>query len=257
MSKIKGIILAGGKGSRLDPLTRVTNKHLLPIYNRPMINYPINTLVRAGVKDIMIVAGDEYVGHFLRLLGTGRDFGCKFTYEVQRGHGGIAAALSLTRDFAKDHKMAVILGDNIYEDDFSKDITEYVNDPNDGARIFLKECEDANRFGVAELDQEKKILNIEEKPKNPKTNFAVTGFYLYDHNVYKIIDRLEPSDRGELEITDVNNWYIKQDIMKARFVDGDWTDSGTFESLYRAGRVARKLHLNKQLEAIQTKINQD
>ncbi len=242
---MKGILLAGGNGRRLDPLTNVTNKHLLPVYDRPMVYYPLQTLKNAGIRDILIVTGKEYAGGFLKLLGSGRDYGCRFNYEVQDEAGGIAQALGLAQDFVDAESCAVILGDNIYEDDFAQTISHF--EGQNGARIFLKEVTDAQRFGVAEFDPQnpKKIIHIEEKPAQPKTNFAVTGFYLYDRHVFDVVKGLKPSGRGELEITDVNNYYIQKGQMEAHIVQGDWTDAGTFESLYRANRVARKIALTK------------
>lgn len=233
--KMKGIILAGGTGSRLDPLTKVTNKHLLPIYNQPMIYYPINTLKGAGLEDILIVSGTHHAGHFLELLGRGEDMGVKFSYTIQVQAGGIAEALSLAEDFSEGDNVAVILGDNIFEDNFKEEITSF----KEGARIFLKEVPDAYRFGVAEL-RDDRVINIQEKPKEPKTNYAVTGIYLYDSGVFEIIRGLKPSRRGELEITDVNNSYIRDNQMDARIVEGYWSDAGTFESLYRASSYMRK-----------------
>ncbi len=237
---MKGVLLAGGNGRRLNPLTDITNKHLLPVYNKPMILYPLLTLIDAGIKDILVVTGREYAGGFLKLLGSGRNFGCSLTYEIQDDAGGIAQALGLADDFANGQNVAVILGDNIFEDNFKKDIEEFKQQG--GARVFLKQTKDASRFGVAELDGDK-IVNIEEKPEHPKTNLAVTGFYLYDKGVFDIIKKLQPSGRGELEITDVNNHYIQNGLMKATVVEGNWTDAGTFESLYRANRVARHIEL--------------
>jgi len=237
---MKGILLAGGNGRRLNPLTDITNKHLLPVYNKPMILYPLQTLIDAGIKDILVITGREYAGGFLKLLGSGRNYNCSLTYEIQDDAGGIAQALGLAEDFAAGHNIAVILGDNIFEDNFKKDIDAFREEK--GARIFLKKAKDAGRFGVAEIKDDK-IVNIEEKPKNPKTDLAVTGFYLYDSNVFDAIKTLKPSGRGELEITDVNNHYIQQDLMKAHLVEGNWTDAGTFESLYRANRVARNIEL--------------
>lgn len=240
---MKGIILAGGNGRRLDPITHVTNKHLLAVYDKPMIFYPLRTLLDAGIKDILIITGKEHAGGFLRLLGSGKSFGCRFAYEVQEEAGGIAQALGLAEDFADGENCAVILGDNIYEDNFSEYINSFQNSK--GAHIFLKDIEDAHRFGVAEVDGDR-IINIEEKPKNPKTTYAVTGLYLYDSEVFEVIKTLKPSGRGELEITDVNNHYISKKSMKFSFVQGDWTDAGTFESLFRANRVARKIVLTQQ-----------
>lgn len=238
---MKGIILAGGLGSRLSPLTKITNKHLLPIYNKPMIYYPIETLIGAGVTDIMIVTGGSSAGDFLRLLGNGKEFGLKhINYTYQQGEGGIAEALSLTEHFADKDKIIVILGDNIIEDS----IKEYVDDfkkQKEGAKILLKEVEDPERFGVAEV-KDGKIVGIQEKPKKPKSNYAVTGIYMYDGKVFDIIKKLKPSWRGELEITDVNNAYLQKGTLTYGTLKGWWTDAGTFESLYRANRlVAAKL----------------
>lgn len=245
---MKGIVLAGGNGRRLGPITNITNKHLLAVYDKPMIFYPLQTLIDAGIKDILIVTGKEFAGGFLRLLSSGRDFGCRFWYEVQDEAGGIAQALGLAENFVDGEKSAVILGDNIFEDNFLENVREFEK-AKSGARIFLKDVPDANRFGVAEL-KEDKVVNIEEKPKNPKTNFAVTGFYMYDSAVFDIIRKLKPSNRGELEITDVNNYYIQQGTMKANMVKGEWTDAGTFESLFRANRIARKIVLEKSGTAV-------
>ena len=234
MKGIKGVILAGGSGTRLGMLTRVTNKHLLNVWDRPMILYPLEILLKAGIKDILIVSGPEHSGHFLRLLGSGKEFNARFTYEIQDESGGIAQALSLAEDFSDGKNLAVILGDNIFQDNLSQDINSFRS----GAKIFLKEVPDADRFGVAEI-KEDKIINIEEKPKNPKTNYAVTGFYLYDSKVFDIINSLKPSKRGEYEITDVNNYYIKNGIMQYSIVKGFWSDAGTFESLFRAAKSIR------------------
>lgn len=231
---MKGIILAGGKGNRLNPLTNVTNKHLLPVYDKPMIFYPLNTLLKTGIRDILIVTGTEYAGGFLKLLGSGKKFGCRFTFEVQEEASGIAHALGLAKDFADGDDTAVILGDNIFEDDMASAVNYF----HSGAHIFLKEIPDAKRFGVAEI-KGNKIISIEEKPANPKSNLAVTGFYLYDHTVFDIIKTLKPSGRNELEITDVNNHYIAQRKMNYTILAGEWTDSGTFESLYKANTIAR------------------
>ncbi|MEK6869829.1 MAG: sugar phosphate nucleotidyltransferase [Nanoarchaeota archaeon] len=226
---MKGVILAGGFGKRLGMLTRVTNKHLLPIYDKPMIVYPLQKLLDAGIKEILIVSGPDHAGHFLNLLGSGKEFKVHFTYEIQDEAGGIAQALGLAEDFADGDNLAVILGDNIFMDDLSEEINSFTG----GAKIFLKETEDANRFGVAEIKGDK-IVRIEEKPKNPKTKYAVTGLYLYDSKVFGIIKGLKPSARGEYEITDVNNRYIKKGLMKYSIVKGFWSDAGTFESLFRA-----------------------
>ncbi|MDP8261880.1 MAG: sugar phosphate nucleotidyltransferase [Candidatus Ancaeobacter aquaticus] len=236
---MKGIILAGGLGTRLSPLTKITNKHLLPIYDKPMIYYPIETLVAAGVKDIIIVTGGNNAGDFLRLLGNGKDFGLKhINYTYQEGEGGIAQALGLTEHFVAGDRIMVVLGDNIIEDD----ITCYVEDfkkQKDGAKILLKEVEDPERFGVPVFDGDT-IVNIEEKPKNPQSNYAVTGIYMYDSSVFDIVKNLKPSSRGELEITDVNNEYIRRKNMTYGTLKGWWTDAGTFESLYRATNLVTK-----------------
>lgn len=227
---MKGIILAGGTGSRLLPLTKVTNKHLLPVYDKPMIYYPLETLIGMGIKDILIISGSGHAGHFLNLLGSGKEFGVKLSYAIQEEAGGIAQALGLAEDFADTDNVSVILGDNIYEDKF--DLSDYKS----GAKIFLKEVNDPQRFGVAEIVEDK-VVSIEEKPKTPKSNFAVTGLYVYDNSVFSIIKNLKPSQRGELEITDVNNAFIKEGKMKADFVKGYWSDAGTFESLIRASNL--------------------
>ena len=231
---MKGIILAGGSGSRLYPLTKVTNKHLLPVYDKPMIYYPLQTLIDAGISDILIVSGRGHAGHFLELLGSGNEFGVRLTYEIQEEAGGIAQALQLAEDFAKGDDIAVILGDNIFEGGFKKEFDNF----EDGAKIFLKEVPDANRFGVAEIEGSS-VVSIEEKPKNPKSNYVVTGLYLYDNMIFKIISTLKPSDRGELEITDVNNSYIKNSKMDFSIVEGLWSDAGTFESLFRASELVK------------------
>ena len=233
---MKGIILAGGSGSRLHPLTKITNKHLLPVYKKPMIHYPLQTLIDAGIKDILIVSGPEHAGDFLRLLGSGKEFGVKLTYEIQDEAGGIAQALSLAEDFADNQNVVVILGDNIFEDSIREIVDEFRE--KEGARIFLKEINDAARFGVAELEGDK-VINIEEKPENPKTNYAVTGLYLYDKDIFNLIKTLKPSGRGEYEITDVNNSYIKNKKMKANILSGFWSDAGTFDSLFKASKFLR------------------
>ncbi len=237
---MKGIILAGGLGSRLYPLTKITNKHLLPVYDRPMIYYPIQTLVRAGIRDVMIVTGGNWAGDFLRLLGNGRGVGLDHIhYAYQDGEGGIAAALSLTEHFADGDQVVVVLGDNIIEDDISGSVEKFRRQA-EGARILLKKVTDPQRFGVASF-KGKKITSIVEKPKNPKSTYAVTGFYMYDARVFDIIRTLKPSGRGELEITDVNNAYLAKGQLEYDFLKGYWTDAGTFESLHRAGvLIARK-----------------
>jgi glucose-1-phosphate thymidylyltransferase len=238
---MKGVILAGGLGTRMLPLTKITNKHLLPVYNQPMIYYPIQTLVRAGIDEIVLVTGGHYAGDFLNLLGNGKDFGLRFiNYAYQEGEGGIADALRLASIYTGKDKIVVILGDNILE----KDITQHVKrfGEQDGAKILLKEVADPQRFGVAELDANGRVVNIVEKPKTPRSNLAVIGVYMYDNTVYDIIQTLKPSARGELEITDVNNGYLRAGRLTAEIIDGWWTDAGTFPSLYRATRlVAEKV----------------
>ncbi|AJF60071.1 MAG: NTP transferase domain-containing protein [Candidatus Diapherotrites archaeon] len=235
---MKGVILAGGHGTRLMPLTKTVNKHLLPVYNRPMIYYPIETLTKAGIKEILIVTGSDHAEGFSKQLGNGKEFGCNFTYELQDSAAGIADALRLAEDFADGEKIVVILGDNIFEDDISKYVKEFEKG-NDEAAIFLKEVPDPHRFGVPELQGEK-VLGIEEKPKKPKSNFAIVGLYMYDEKVFDIIKNLKPSARGEYEITDVNNAYLKKGKMKAVRLKGFWTDAGTFESLYRAAQLVKE-----------------
>ena len=244
-SDMKGIVLAGGLGSRLYPLTKITNKHLLPIYNKPMIYYPIETLVEAGIKDIMIVTGGDHAGNFLRLLGNGHDFGLKgINYAYQEAEGGIAEALSLAEYFADGEKIVVILGDNLIEKSIKDDVQKF-SGQDKGARILIKEIDSPERFGVVEFDGGK-IIGIEEKPKQPKTNYAVTGIYMYDNQVFDLIKTLEPSARGELEITDVNNMYLAKGELEYSKLDGWWTDAGTFESLHHAS----KLIAERQREAI-------
>lgn len=236
--KIKGVILAGGLGTRLHPLTKITNKHLLPVYNKPMILYPLETLKRSGIEEIMIVCGREHAGHFMQFLGSGREFGVKLSYALQdKNNGGIADAMSYTEDFSDGGPLAVILGDNIFEQDFKKQVSAFKR----GAMVFFKEIENPARFGVPVFDKAKKqILTIEEKPKAPKSNLAQTGFYLYDHEVFSIIKTLKPSARGELEITDVNNTYLKKNKLSFSVIEGLWSDAGTFESLLNVSHEIAK-----------------
>ncbi|MCS6873833.1 MAG: sugar phosphate nucleotidyltransferase [Pyrinomonadaceae bacterium] len=240
---MKGVVLAGGLGTRLYPLTKITNKHLLPVYNKPMIYYPIQTLVNAGIEEIMIVTGGNSAGDFLRLLGNGKDFGLKhLNYTYQEGEGGIADALRLVEHFADDDLICVILGDNIIEGNIIKAKQDY-EQQGKGAKILLKKVPDPERFGVPELDGER-IVRIEEKPKKPKSDYAVTGIYFYDSRVFDIIKTLKPSDRGELEITDVNNRYIEWGEMTWSELEGWWTDAGTFDSLLRASNLVAKTGAN-------------
>ncbi len=236
---MKGVILAGGLGSRLLPLTRVTNKHLLPVYDKPMIFYPIEALVDAGIEEILIVTGGDSAGDFLKLLRNGKDFGLKrMHYAYQEGEGGIADALALAEDFAEGQPIAVILGDNIVEKGIATAVAQFRANPV-GAQILLKEVHDPQRFGVPEIEGER-IVRIIEKPLDPPSNYAVIGVYMYDASVFSIIDGLEPSARGELEITDVNNYYIGQGTMRYSILDGWWTDAGTFDSLLRATNLVAK-----------------
>lgn len=239
---MKGVVLAGGLGTRLRPLTRVTNKHLLPVYDRPMIHYPIEKLVEAGVEDILIVTGGSHAGDFLRLLGNGRAFGLKhLNYSYQEGEGGIAEALSLAEHFADGEPIVVILGDNLFEDSLARAVERY-RETGSGASIMLKEVPDPERFGVVEFDGDR-ITRIVEKPSSPPSSFAVTGVYMYDARVFDIIRTLEPSRRGELEITDVNNRYLSWGELTYDTLDGWWTDAGTFESLHRASVLVRESRL--------------
>ncbi|HEX3746388.1 MAG TPA: sugar phosphate nucleotidyltransferase [Bryobacteraceae bacterium] len=242
---MKGIVLAGGTGSRLFPLTKITNKHLLPIYDRPMIYYPIQTLVDAGIRDIMIVTGGRNSGDFLRLLANGKEFGLKhINYTYQEGEGGIADALGLCEHFADGQKICVVLGDNIIEQAVHEAARKFEAQES-GAHILLKEVPDAERFGVAEV-ADGRVLGIEEKPKRPKSNLAVTGIYMYDATVFDKIRTLVPSHRGELEITDVNNAYIQDGTMTFSYLQGWWTDAGTFESLLRAANLAAQTAVAKE-----------
>ena len=240
---MKGVILAGGLGTRLHPLTKITNKHLLPVHDQPMIYYPIRTLINAGIDDIMVVTGGNSAGDFLRLLGNGKDFGLRhLNYTYQEGEGGIADALSLVEHFAEGQPICVVLGDNIIERNIRRAADEY-RSQSKGARILLKKVPDPQRFGVPEISGDK-ILRIEEKPKEPKSEYAVTGIYFYDPTVFEIITTLKPSNRGELEITDVNNHYIHRGEMTWNELDGWWTDAGTFESLLRASNLVAETGAN-------------
>jgi glucose-1-phosphate thymidylyltransferase len=241
---MKGVILAGGLGKRLEPLTRITNKHLLPIYDRPMIYYPLQTLVEAGITEILLVTGGANAGDFLRLLGNGEAFGLKhLNYTYQRGEGGIAEALDLAQHFASGEPIAVILGDNLVEKSIKPHVERFAAQGR-GAKLLLKEVEDPWRFGVAELRGDQ-IVGIEEKPRQPKSNCVVTGIYMYDAQVFDIIKTLKPSDRGELEITDVNNAYIERGQMTYDLLDGWWTDAGLPETLYRAATLVRERALQR------------
>ena len=241
---MKGVILAGGLGSRLYPLTHTTNKHLLPIYDRPMIFYPIQTLVQAGIKEVLVIVGGPYAGHFLRVLKNGKDLGLDhLEYVFQEGAGGIPVALSLAEDFADGGSMTVILGDNTTD----ANISSAVKDFKEGATVFLKKVSDPQRFGVPVFDQDdpKKIVQIEEKPKNPQSNYAVTGLYIYDNQVFDVIKTLKPSSRGELEITDINNHYLGKGKLSWSELGGFWSDAGTFESLFHSNQYWAEKNLRR------------
>ena len=241
---MKGVVLAGGTGSRLLPLTKVTNKHLLPVYDKPMIYYPIQTLVNAGIREILLVTGGKNAGDFLRLLGNGRDFGLKhMNYTYQEREGGIAEALALAEHFADGEPICVILGDNLIEYNICEAVEQFKRQ-SEGAKIILKKVPDAERFGVAEVSSNR-VISIEEKPVSPKSDYAVVGIYFYDSSVFEKIRRLKPSGRGELEITDVNNFYIKEGSLTYEILDGWWTDAGTFESLLRANNIVAQKGANK------------
>ncbi|HSW00621.1 MAG TPA: sugar phosphate nucleotidyltransferase [Sedimentisphaerales bacterium] len=235
---LRGVVLAGGTGSRLRPLTKVTNKHLLPVGPKPMIYYPIEKFLGVGIEEILIVTGVEHMGSVVGSLGSGREFGCRFTYKVQDEAGGIAQALGLAENFARGQPLAVILGDNIFQSNLKQHAERFLAQGG-GARLLLKEVTDPERFGVAEI-RDGRVVGVEEKPKAPKSNYAITGIYFYDGEVFDIIRKLKPSGRGELEITDVNNWYIQKRQLSCDFLEGWWTDAGTFESLVRANDLVIK-----------------
>jgi len=241
---MKGVVLAGGLGKRLHPLTKITNKHLLPVHDKPMIFYPLQTLINAGIDDILIVTGGNHAGDFLRLLGNGRDFGLKhLNYTYQEGEGGIAEALALAEHFSDHQKMVVILGDNVVEGNITRAVEDFGGQEK-GAKILLKEVPDPQRFGVPEI-VDGEILGIEEKPKVPKSRYAVIGIYMYDGRVFDIIRTLKPSGRGELEITDVSNAYIREGKMTHDILEGWWSDAGTFESLLRTSNLVAEGGANK------------
>lgn len=241
---MKGVVLAGGTGSRLDPLTRVTNKHLLPVFDKPMVFYPIQTLVNAGIHEILLVTGGGNAGEFLRLLGNGSEFGLKhLDYTYQKGAGGIAEALGLAEYFSGGEPICVVLGDNIIEKNICRAVNSFESQKV-GAKVLLKEVPDAQRFGVAEI-QGNRVVGIEEKPATPKSKYAVIGVYLYDSTVFQKIRQLKPSGRGEMEITDVNNLYIEENKLSYDILDGWWTDAGTFDSLLRANSLVAQTGANK------------
>jgi glucose-1-phosphate thymidylyltransferase len=241
---MRGVVLAGGTGTRLNPLTRVTNKHLLPVFDKPMVYYPIQTLVNAGIEEILLVTGGKNAGDFLRLLGNGRTFGLKhLNYTYQEGEGGIAEALGLAEYFAGGEQICVVLGDNIIENNICHAVESFKKQKV-GAKVLLKEVEDAQRFGVADI-QDNRVVGIEEKPAAPKSKYAVIGVYLYDSTVFQKIRRLKPSGRGELEISDVNNFYIQESKLSYEILEGWWTDAGTFDSLLRANTLVAETGANK------------
>ncbi|MFA6305915.1 MAG: sugar phosphate nucleotidyltransferase [Candidatus Gracilibacteria bacterium] len=253
---MRGIILAGGTGSRLYPLTRVTNKHLLPVYNKPMVYYPLYAMKSAGITNVLIVSGKGFSGSFLELLGSGANVGMKISYEVQEEAGGIAQALSLAENFANNEKVVVILGDNIFEDDLKEAVDEFKSVPR-GARIFLKEVKNPQAYGVADV-KDGEVKTIVEKPKNPPSNLAVTGCYMYDPQVFDVIKGLKPSNRNELEITDVNNFYLEQGTLKHSILTGFWGDCGeSFDSLMDAGKLVQNSRLAQVDEHLCVKVNRE
>jgi glucose-1-phosphate thymidylyltransferase len=239
--ELKGVVLAGGTGSRLRPLTNVTNKHLLPVGREPMIYYPIHKMIDIGIEEILVVTGVEHMGDVVGLLGSGKDFGCRFTYKVQDEAGGIAQALGLAENFARGSRILVILGDNLFQDRLEPYAKRFMQQPS-GARVLLKQVPDPHRFGVAEFAAGR-VLSVEEKPKSPKSDYAVTGIYFYDNEVFDTVRTLRPSSRGELEITDVNNAYIARGTLACDVFDEWWTDAGTFDSLKRAGELVEEAPL--------------
>jgi len=233
---MRGIILSGGSGTRLRPLTKITSKQLLPIYNRPMIYYPLNTLIKAGIKEILIIVSPERAGDYLNLLGSGKEFGVKFTYEIQDKPEGLAQAFIIGQNFIDEEDVTMILGDNIFEDDFAEDIKNFKG----GAKVFAKKVSDPERFGVVNFDENMKAQKIVEKPQEFLSNHAVTGLYVYDNRVVEVAKNMKPSARGELEITDVNNWYLEKGELEVATVNGEWLDAGTFESLLKAQNFAKE-----------------
>jgi glucose-1-phosphate thymidylyltransferase len=233
---MKGIILSGGSATRLRPCTKVTSKQLLPVYNRPMIYYPLNTLIKAGIKEILIIVAPERAGDYLNLLGSGKEFGVKFTYEVQDKPEGLAQAFIIGETFIDNDSVCMILGDNIFEDDLAGDVKSFTS----GAKVFAKQVKDPERFGIVEFDADMKAISIEEKPAQPKSNYCVTGMYVYDHRVVDVAKNLKPSARGELEITDVNKWYLEQGELEVAMISGAWIDTGTFDSLLEAQNLAKE-----------------
>lgn len=240
---MRGIILSGGSGTRLRPLTKITSKQLLPIYDRPMIYYPLNTLIKAGIKEILIIVAPERAGDYLNLLGSGKEFGVKFTYEIQDKPEGLAQSFIIAENFIDNEDVVMILGDNIFEDDFSEEIKNFKS----GAKIFAKEVPDPQRFGVVKLNDKQEPVEIIEKPKEHVSNLAVTGLYVFDSRVVEVAKNMKPSERGELEITDVNNWYLEKGELEVAKVEGEWLDAGTFDSLFRAQTLAKEKLVSKMV----------
>lgn len=240
---MRGIILSGGSGTRLRPLTKITSKQLLPIYNRPMIYYPLNTLIQAGIKEILIIVAPEHSGDYLNLLGSGKEFGVKFTYEIQDHPEGLVQAFIIGENFIDNDNVTMILGDNIFEDNFSAEIKDFKS----GAKVFAKKVSDPERFGVVKFNDQMKAEKIVEKPKEFLSDYAVTGLYVYDQRIVEVAKKMQRSERGELEITDVNNWYLAQGDLSVSLVNGEWLDAGTFESLLRAQNLAKEKLAGKML----------
>jgi len=240
---MRGIILSGGSGTRLRPLTKITSKQLLPVYHRPMIYYPLNTLIKAGIKEILIIVAPERAGDYLNLLGSGKEFGVKFTYEIQDKPEGLAQAFLIGEKFIDEDNVVMILGDNIFEDDFSEDIKNFKG----GAKIFAKKVPDPERFGVVKFDDNMRAEKIVEKPQEYLSNYAVTGLYIYDKRVVNIAKEMKASSRGELEITDVNNWFLKKGEIEVAEVKGEWLDAGTFDSLLKAQNFAKEKMADKMV----------
>ena len=239
---MRGIILAGGAGTRLHPLTTVTSKQLLPLYNKPMIFYPLETLIKSGIREIMIIIAPDHAGDFLKLLGSGKNFGCKFSYEVQEKPAGLAEAFVIGENFIDKESVALILGDNLFEDTFVEPVRNFKS----GALVFASKVPDPERFGVVEFDENKNAISIIEKPKEPRSDYAVTGLYVYDNSVVQKAKTLKPSHRGELEITDLNNLYLQEGTLEVAFVKGKWLDTGTFEALYQATNFVREQELKNK-----------
>ena len=240
---MKGIVLAGGSGTRLRPLTLTTSKQLLPVYNQPMVFFPIQTLVEAGIKEILIIIAPQNAGDFLNLLGNGEKFGCRFSYEVQPKPEGLAQAFIIAERFIGDDDVTLILGDNLFEYNFTDDIKSFRS----GGRIFAKQVRDPERFGVVEFDEQNRVVSIEEKPEKPKSDYAIPGLYIYDNSVIEKAKKIQPSARGELEIVDLHRAYLQQKALDVRVISGKWLDCGTFESLYQAGGLVRAKKLGKNL----------